>query len=312
MTLGEVSGGAGRRPDASMTLLNEVIHSPLDPSYAAAAARGQHGARAPRALERSVTFVLACALGLGLVTAITTLRGPTDVRDRARALLVDQVTERRTAQDELIASNAALTLEISELSTSQLSQSDPELLERLAVLGIVSGVTPVEGDAFVVTLADSAQAADDPAAYPEERVVSLDLQIVVNALWAGGAEAIAVNGTRVSGSGAIRGAGSAVLVDLVPVTSPYEVVAIGAVAPMRESLSSSAAAAHLQLLRDRYRISVTTGSRDDVRLPGVRTGTLRFAQPLPVGDAGTAGTGQDGDEQDGAQGPPPGEEGGAQ
>lgn len=269
-----------------MTLLREVTESPLDPSYAEAARRQAHGhvrGRASR-VERVLTLAVAAALGLGLVTAIVTLREPTQVRDRARELLAGQVEERTLLQEQLIADNAVLTSEISQLSTLDLAQTDPELLAQLEVLGIVSGVTPVEGEAYVLTFSDSQQATQDPAAYPLERVQAIDLQIVVNALWAGGAEAITVNGTRVSGSGAIRGAGSAVLVDLVPVTSPYEVLAIGDVDAVRRSVGGSSAAGHMSLLRDRYRIGITSGTRSDVWMPGIRTSQPRFAEALGSGE----------------------------
>ena len=59
------------------------------------------------------------------------------------------------------------------------------------------------------------------------RVQDGDLQLVVNALWAAGAEAISINGQRLGPTTAIRFAGEAVLVDFRPVTNPYEISAIG-------------------------------------------------------------------------------------
>ena len=57
--------------------------------------------------------------------------------------------------------------------------------------------------------------------------MTVDLQNVANALWAAGAEAIAINGQRLTATSTIRAAGNAILVDFRPVTSPYEVSAIG-------------------------------------------------------------------------------------
>ena len=51
--------------------------------------------------------------------------------------------------------------------------------------------------------------------------------MVVNALWAAGAEAISVNGQRIGPDTFVRTAGSAILVNVTPVSSPYEVTAIG-------------------------------------------------------------------------------------
>ena len=59
------------------------------------------------------------------------------------------------------------------------------------------------------------------------RVLDRDLQWLANALWALGAEAVAINGQRLTATSTIRTAGEAILVDFRPVTSPYEVAAIG-------------------------------------------------------------------------------------
>src|SRR4029450_1762991 len=61
----------------------------------------------------------------------------------------------------------------------------------------------------------------------EALVKDTDLQLASNALWAGGAEAIAINGQRLTATSTIRQAGEAILVDFRPVTTPYQVVAIG-------------------------------------------------------------------------------------
>ncbi|MGO1341870.1 MAG: DUF881 domain-containing protein, partial [Cellulosimicrobium funkei] len=75
-----------------------------------------------------------------------------------------------------------------------------------------------------------------------------DLQRVVNALWAGGAEAVAINDQRLTGLSAIRSAGDAVLVDLQPLVGPYRVEAIGDPDAMRTSLLRSGTSDFLQLL----------------------------------------------------------------
>ena len=46
-----------------------------------------------------------------------------------------------------------------------------------------------------------------------------DLQVIVNGLWAAGAEAIAVNGQRLTACSAIRSAGEAILVDFRPLSA---------------------------------------------------------------------------------------------
>ena len=70
---------------------------------------------------------------------------------------------------------------------------------------------------------------DAPAggADARDRVLDIDLQILANGLWQAGAEAIAINGHRLSSLTAIRSAGDAITVDYRSLTRPYRVEAIG-------------------------------------------------------------------------------------
>lgn len=264
-----------------MTLLREVTEHPLDPGYEEAARRAEHGhVRAQSAWSQVALVVLALGLGVGLATAALTLRSPTSVRNTARDLLIDQISERREEQDALTARNAELSEEINVLASEQLAAADPTLAATIVDLSVLSGAAAVSGPAYAVTLSDSAAATADPLGHADELVQASDLQVVVNALWAGGAEAVAVNGTRVGPLGAIRGAGAAILVDLVPVTSPYQVVAIGPVRDISASLARSIASTHLAVLRDRYHIGVSTAELEETWMPGARTTHLNFAEPI--------------------------------
>src|SRR3712207_4659812 len=106
-------------------------------------------------------------------------------------------------------------------------------LFRSALAEQGAGAVPVTGPGLLVTLANADPDADeDPVGGGTQsdergRVQDGDLQLVVNALWAAGAEAVSVNGQRLGPTTAIRFAGEAVLVDFRPVTNPYEVRAIG-------------------------------------------------------------------------------------
>ena len=59
------------------------------------------------------------------------------------------------------------------------------------------------------------------------RVRDRDLQRVINGLWESGAEAISINGQRLTALSAIRAAGDAILVDNRPLVPPYTVLAVG-------------------------------------------------------------------------------------
>ena len=108
-----------------------------------------------------------------------------------------------------------------------------EALDDLARAEQAAAAVPVIGPGLRVTLANAESSADqDPVGETTEeaaggRVRDGDLQLVVNALWAAGAEAVSINGQRLGPTSAIRFAGEAVLVDFRPVTNPYEISAIG-------------------------------------------------------------------------------------
>ena len=74
------------------------------------------------------------------------------------------------------------------------------------------------------------------------------MRSVVNELWRDGAEAIAVNGMRLTPTSAIRFAGDAVLVDFQPIASPYTIEAIGDGRRLATAFAASAVASRYQTL----------------------------------------------------------------
>lgn len=142
---------------------------------------------------------------------------------------------------------------------------------------MTSGAVPVTGPGLRIVLADAPGSDEDP----DTRVQDVDLQILVNGLWAGGAEAVAVNGQRLTSLTAIRSAGSAILVDLVPLIGPYAVEAIGDAAELQTSLARSAAGQHLATLRNTFGITAQVSSQRKLELPGSGTTTLQHADVPP-------------------------------
>ncbi|MGO3814960.1 MAG: DUF881 domain-containing protein [Cellulosimicrobium funkei] len=270
---------ARRAPvDASMTLLNEVMHRPLDPGYTAAAARRAAGQTPHRGRTGTVALVaLAVVLGVVTTAAAVQLRAPQPGVIAARETLEQEILERQATAEELSARGAELSGEIEQLQGAALSGASADVLDSLQEEGALTGTQPVEGQGVVVTLDDTGGGLSSGATDASSLVHDSDLQRVVNALWAGGAEAVAINDQRLTGLSAIRSAGDAVLVDLQPLVGPYRVEAIGDPDAMRTSLLRSGTSDFLQLLGTQYgiRSGVTTQSRLD--LPGRSAPTLFFA-----------------------------------
>lgn len=112
------------------------------------------------------------------------------------------------------------------------------------------------------------------------RVTDDDVQLAVNALWAAGAEGISVNGQRLSMTSAIRTAGSAVLVDLHPISPPYRITALGDPEALRSGVEDGTGGAYLEEISQRYGIVVGWESGEEYTVPARTTTALREASPL--------------------------------
>lgn len=101
------------------------------------------------------------------------------------------------------------------------------LNDELQRVKVLAGVTEVQGPGVVLTLQDGRPPSN--RSYSAERYLihDVDLQAVVNEFNASGAEAVAINGQRISPRTAIRCVGPVALVNDVRMTSPFEIAAIG-------------------------------------------------------------------------------------
>ncbi|OIQ93176.1 hypothetical protein GALL_248820 [mine drainage metagenome] len=270
-----------RRPvDASMSLLTEVMRHPLDPGYAEASARkAMPDYRHPRRARRAFILLVAVGLGTATTVAVVSLRAPEPAVLAARTLLEKQITDRTAQATALRASNQALSDEVAALQAQALAAQDPALIARLKSGDVASGASAVTGPGLRVSLADAP--ADASGNVPADSMVQdADLQSVVNSLWASGAEAIAINGQRLTSLTAIRSAGSAILVDLVPLSGPYTVDAIGNPDTMQTRFARTPAASELAYLRSTWGISTDVTAKKTLQLPGAGALSLRFASPL--------------------------------
>ena len=105
----------------------------------------------------------------------------------------------------------------------------------------------------------------------------------MNGLWAAGAEAVAVNGQRLTGLSAIRSAGDAILVDYRPLTRPYVVVAIGDPRSVQSRFVSGPAGQALRTLEQAYGITFSVQAVDRQSIPAASSGELRYARAKEAG-----------------------------
>ncbi len=274
-----------------MALLNDLMDRPTDPAYADAAQRPHPPQTTPQRLTRSgLELVVAFVLGLVITGAIVNLRGPQSAVQSAVTALTSQITERTGRADTLAKTNAGLSADVAQLQADAIAEKDPALLAELNESDLLSGAVGVTGPGLVIELADAPPDATGKVP-PEDRVQDIDVQTVVNGLWSAGAEAISINGQRLTSLTAIRTAGIAILVDLVPLSSPYTIEAVGDVRAMQTAFARSGAASHLTTLASAYDIGVSTRAANRLSLPGAGRPTLLYAHtPQDVASSPTTGT----------------------
>ncbi|MEH1057988.1 DUF881 domain-containing protein [Micromonospora sp. CPCC 206171] len=275
---------SGGRPTRAFTpdFLTELFRNPLDPGYADAAARRRESpppAGWRGASTRAVSVAVIAVVGFLFAVAYRETMAEEPSRSQARAGLIAQIKQRESETDEMTARADRLREEVGRQRDAALSGSQAA---RLRNLEAGTGLGRVRGDGVVVRLAD-AEPKDDGAVSGDSdsgppRVIYTDLQKVANDLWASGAEAVAINGQRLTATSTIRSAGAAILVDFRPVTSPYEVTAIGP-GSMRDKFEESRAAYLMRRVAKETGLSFQIRDADDLTLPAAPEPRLRYAQP---------------------------------
>lgn len=286
------------RPDASMSLLNNVMDHSLDDGYAEASARRRADGSA--GLPRTLKSKLGLAAGLVVAALVVTL-GAAEARISApvvakeREELIDRIDAETQAADTLESDVDELRSDVSERQRKALEQHGGDQGQLVALL---AGATPVEGPG-VKLVVDDAKDTDQGGGGPREstgfadtgRVRDRDMQRVVNGLWESGAEAIAINGQRLTALSAIRAAGDAILVDNRPLVPPYTVLAVGDGKKLVTAFQDSADGQYLQALKESFDIRTSISDQAEVRLPAAPSLIVRTAEPKAAG-SGAADTGK--------------------
>lgn len=267
--------GRPRAVDASMDLLNQILREPVDPDYARVAAALPAGERRAARGRGWLALVLVLAGSLFTVGALQTDR-TRPVQETERTELVARIQGAESDQDALRRQVDDLTGQIDQLRTTALgSDGTSKALEaQIDRLGPAVGLAPVTGPGVVVVV-DDAPTADGDA---RDQVLDLDLQVLANGLWTAGAEAVSINGHRLSALTAIRGAGAAITVDYRSLTRPYRVEAIGDPRTLQARLAESAAGAWWNDLAQNRDMTYQTSDASRLVLdsdPGI---TLRYAR----------------------------------
>lgn len=256
------------------SLLRSLLSDHLDRGYTAAA-QEREARGGDRRHDRWWQAVAAVSIAVVFAAAVAQARSTAPGVNEARQILAASVRNAEDRTSTLTARRDALIVESDAVARRELTADETgrALLGRLDALQVAAATTAVRGPGLAVTLTEPDVAADltdvSKQRLPGTRQVILDrdLQAAVNALWAAGAEAVAVDGVRIGPGATLRQAGGAILADNRPITSPYTIAAIGSPAELADGFRRSGALQRLRLIESAYRVGVQVSTEDELTLP---------------------------------------------
>ena len=236
----------------------------------------------------------AALLALGfLIAAQLGSEGPrARYTTQERGPLLETATELQAEQDALTGRIFELRAAIQDVESRSAGSADlvRQLNAQLEEARIAAGLIPLTGTGVVLRLEDSQEPVPPGASAADYIVGAHDIRTVVEELWLAGAEAIAVNGERVTTTTAIIDIGASLLVNSAYLAPPYQVTALG---PTDLYDRLSRAAGFVDFVRARaegYGIRLAFAEPESVDVPAFAgTVTLRYSRPIESPSPAPAG-----------------------
>jgi uncharacterized protein YlxW (UPF0749 family) len=221
-----------------------------EPSWRLVLRRALGGLRPRRRTQRTRGWsvgvpLIALAAGLLFTTSARTADG-TALRDDRRPQLAQLIQDKRVRLDAREQAAAELRDEV-DRDTTQLAEVDQpvkQAKDRADALRAQAGFTALRGPGITVSLNDSSRRRSEfgtqNAPDNDDLVVHQgDVQAVVNALWAGGAEAMSIMDVRVISTSAVRCVGNTLLLHGQVFSPPFKITAIGEPTAMHQALETA-------------------------------------------------------------------------
>lgn len=232
-----------------------------------------------------ITLAVALLMLGFLVAAQLTSRAPrVRYTTQERPPLVQTALDLQATQDELKVRILELDEEIRRLQTEGEGSAAlvDDLNHRLEDARIAAGLVPLEGSGMVLQLDDATVSIPPGGSDADYLVTGLDIRTVVEELWLAGAEALAVNGERLTASSAILDIGGSILVNSAYLAPPYRVTAIGPEDLFVRLSESNGFEDFLRARSEAYGIGVSVAEPDTVVVPAFAGSvTIRHARPVP-------------------------------
>ncbi|MDN5892644.1 MAG: DUF881 domain-containing protein [Nocardioides sp.] len=256
-------------------LLNRITADSLDGDYQHVAdRRAATGEPAVQHSPRRTAALVAVLFGLMIIIAVVQTSRNAATTEEGRQALIRQITSARSdlrSEQERIgdlrAENADLIV-----TDSQLTATENGVIGKLLETRGVAGFAPVTGPGVRIKAGDSLDGSSDG------RIRDEDLAVLVDGLWAAGAEAISINGQRLTSVTGIRSAASAILVNSRPLKPPYTVLAIGNPNTMQSLFAETSGGVEWMSLKSAFGFEFEMVNDDNLSLPASRRPQLRSVE----------------------------------
>ncbi|MCA3744348.1 MAG: DUF881 domain-containing protein [Cutibacterium sp.] len=265
-----------RPDDASVDIDEDRSQATTDPSIQDVRSDSRH----PR-LARSASVIVMALAGLMMTTAATNSRGH-DLRPERDTDMATLVRSQASHNAALQKEAAGLRAQVEDLSkANQTPGVTSSVISSASALAPSVGLGAVSGKALRVTL-DDAPLSENPDGVDANMLVvhQQDIQMVVNTLWSGGAEAMTIQGQRVISTTAVKCVGNTVVLHGVAYAPPYVIEAIGDLNAMQKALDTSEAVRIYKEYVSAYQLGWSVERAGQVTMPAY-TGAVAVSHATP-------------------------------
>ena len=265
-----------RPDDASVDIDEDRSQATTDPSIQDVRSDSRH----PR-LARSASVIVMALAGLMMTTAAINSRGH-DLRPERDTDMATLVRSQASHNAALQKEAAGLRAQVEDLSKAdQAPGVTSSVISSASALAPSVGLGAVSGKALRVTL-DDAPLSENPDGVDANMLVvhQQDIQMVVNTLWSGGAEAMTIQGQRVISTTAVKCVGNTVVLHGVAYAPPYVIEAIGDLNAMQQALDTSEAVRIYKEYVSAYQLGWSVERAGQVTMPAY-TGAVAVSHATP-------------------------------
>ena len=221
-------------------------------------------------ISRHTAGVLAVTVASGLLFSVSALnerKNPAATSDLS-TLVRNRQEQVKSLENEV----SSLDAQIQSYTTTQSATPDEDAFTA-------KSNRPVSGPGIQITLSDAPTGQIPVGATANDLVIhQQDIEDTMNALWAGGAEAMTVQGVRITNRTVIRCIGNVILVDGTSYSPPYVIQAIGDPDTLRATVTANPRMVNYQAYVTKYGLGWDMQTKDSLSFaPATTPLTVNYA-----------------------------------